>query len=102
MNKEHYYNQTDRQRLSSSQRQVMSLEHKVTDLQQEIVRLTLEQEHPNSYLIDTVKTCYDILTPNNFGNPIEEDDNKGTIIVDIENWENLRKDLRKVISFLKQ
>ena len=103
MNKEHYYNQTDRQRLSSSQRQVMSLEHKVTDLQQEIVRLTLEQEHPNSYLIDTVKTCYDILTPRNFGDFIEEDgDYLGTIKVDLEKWESLRKDLKKVISFLNK
>ena len=60
MNKEHYYNQTDRQRLSSSQRQVMSLEHKVTELSDEIVRLTLEQEHPNTYMLDTLKTCHDI------------------------------------------
>ena len=36
MNKEHYYNQTDRQRLSSSQRQVMSLEQRVKELEQTI------------------------------------------------------------------
>tara|TARA_R110002096_G_scaffold426869_1_gene637133 strand:+ start:812 stop:1120 length:309 start_codon:yes stop_codon:yes gene_type:complete len=102
MNKEHYYNQTDRQRLSSSQRQVMSLEHKITELSDEIVRLTLEQEHPNTYMLDTLKTCHDILDPRNFGYTDGERDDQGTIIVDLENWESLRKDLRKVISFLKQ
>ena len=43
MNRESYYaNQTDRQRLANSQRQVMSLESKITELQQEIVRITLK------------------------------------------------------------
>tara|TARA_R110000787_G_scaffold188080_1_gene299878 strand:+ start:165 stop:662 length:498 start_codon:yes stop_codon:yes gene_type:complete len=80
MNKEHYYNQTDRQRLSSSQRQVMSLEHKVTELQQEIVRLTLKSDKDDSMIeqsydtlstlkdkspsyeeLKTIEECYDIL-----------------------------------------
>ena len=152
MNKEHYYNQTDRQRLSSSQRQVMSLEHKVTELQQEIVRLTLKSDkddsmieqsydtlstleecydilkscnitgkkseiekelsnvikslhhkymgysqslgddefNPNSYMIDTLKTCHDKLTNQYITSELEELD------------ESLIKDLGKVISFLKQ
>ena len=43
MNRESYYaNQTDRQRLANSQRQIMSLESKITELQQEIVRITLK------------------------------------------------------------
>ena len=43
MNRESYYaNQTDRQRLANSQRQVMSLESKITELQDEIVRITLK------------------------------------------------------------
>ena len=43
MDKESYYaSQTDRQRLANSQRQVMSLESKITELQQEIVRITLK------------------------------------------------------------
>ena len=43
MDKESYYaSQTDRQRLANSQRKVMSLESKITELQDEIVRITLK------------------------------------------------------------
>jgi hypothetical protein len=103
MNKEHYYTtRTDRERLSSSQRQVMSLEQKVTELQQEIVRLTIksdkddemieqsyqtldkQREQTPMYMIQTLKECHDVI-----------DDST-------ESGEGLKKDLRRVIKFLQQ
>ena len=93
MNKEQYYNQTDKQRITNLQRHIMKMEDTINGQSKEIVRLTLEQEHPNSYMIDTLKTCHDILVCSNQ----YEGEN-----CHYEKGESLRKDLRKVISFLQQ
>jgi cysteinyl-tRNA synthetase len=64
MNKEDYYTpRTDRQRLSSSQRQVMSLEQRVKELEEEIVRLTIEQgkqrEQTPMYMLQTLEETHE-------------------------------------------
>lgn len=108
MDRQHYYTpRTDRQRLASSQRQVMSLEQRVKELEEEIVRLTIksdkddemieqsyqtldnQREQVPMYMLNTLEVCY---------NYLEQNDNYSLR----DSNPKLTKDLRDVIEFLQQ
>jgi len=103
MNKEHYYtSQTDRERLSSSQRQLMSLQSKYDTL------LLKEREHLNN-ITDLHKVLDNQIwnfpgeqTPMYMLNTLEECYNYLMVSPDVIDSEGLLKDLRNVIKFLQQ
>jgi hypothetical protein len=57
MNRKDYRTtRTDRQRLSDTQRKVMLLEQKVTELQQEIVRLSIKSDKDDAMIEQSYET----------------------------------------------
>lgn len=96
MDRQHYYTpRTDRQRLVSSQRQVMSLEQRIKELEQEIVRLTIDSDNQREqtpmHMLHTLETCHNYIAQDGFGDLSLEE-------LDVE----LAEELRNVISFLQQ
>ena len=93
MNKEIYHTpRTDKQRISDLQRKVMRLETQNSELlntidesYSQLSKLeTKNKEQTPMYMIQTLKECHDVI-----------DDST-------ESGEGLKKDLRRVIEFLKQ
>tara|TARA_R100000234_G_C4972335_1_gene166806 strand:- start:306 stop:587 length:282 start_codon:yes stop_codon:yes gene_type:complete len=93
MNRKLYYaKRTDRQRLVSSQRQVMSLEQRIKELEQEIVRLTIDSDNQREqtpmHMLHTLETCH---------NYIEQDGDYSLRDYNAK----LAEELREVITFLQ-
>jgi len=95
MNKETYHTpRTDKQRIFDLQRHIMKLEERISQLQildnvsfeddGRIVPEYKQREQTPMYMIQTLKECHDVI-----------DDST-------ESGEGLKKDLRRVIEFLKQ
>lgn len=115
MNKEHYYTtRTDRERLSSSQRQVMSLEHKVTELSDEIVRLTIKSDKDDEMIEQSYQTITDLTSKSLRLQVLNKEQTPMYMLNTLEDCytaiknhtlgteTTLLKDLRNVIKFLQQ